>query len=124
MEIEGAPIFEKVSDITVGSDRSFSLKVAIGDVITVSTISTAQKGVENPPPSQPEFPLPHTDDFNSYKLSQEAAGFADQIGVFEIHTDSHNSSNLVMKQMVPQLPIGWSDAGDVPSDSLSLHLQN
>lgn len=31
----------------------------------------------------------------SYKLNQEAAGFADQIGVFEIHTDASNSSNQV-----------------------------
>jgi len=111
MEVEGAPIFENVADIAVGADRKFQLDVAIGDVITISTVTTAQKGGKTPPPSQPEFPLPHSDDFNSYKLNQEAAGFADQIGVFEIHTDSANSSNLVMKQMVPLLPIGWSDAG-------------
>ena len=38
------------------------------------------------------------------------------LGAFEIHYESHDgvagsSTNKVMKQMVPQLPIGWSDRG-------------
>ena len=35
--------------------------------------------------------------------------FADQIGAFEIHPSSDGKKSL--KQMVPELPIGWSDQG-------------
>jgi galactosylceramidase len=34
-----------------------------------------------------------------------------QIGAFEAHPETGNASNTVMRQMVPQLPIGWSDHG-------------
>merc|ERR1712195_79591 len=63
-----------------------------------------------PPASQPSFPLPHADSFEEVSVSQEAALFADQIGAFEVHSEV-NGTNKVMKQMVPQLPIGWSDHG-------------
>ena len=65
------------------------------------------------PPSVPQFPLPHSDDFDAYVTSQEARYFADQIGAWEIHPSptASNASNKALKQMVPQLPIGWSDHG-------------
>ena len=43
--------------------------------------------------------------------SQEAKYWADQIGAYEVHFEEGNSSNKVLKQMVPALPIGWSDHG-------------
>ena len=50
---------------------------------------------------------------------QEAKYWADQIGAFEVHGETmagdENSNktgaNKVMRMMVPQLPIGWSDHG-------------
>jgi hypothetical protein len=57
------------------------------------------------------FPLPYADNFNKYPESQEAAYFSDQIGTFEIHTDAAAPANKLMRQMVPQLLIGWSDKG-------------
>lgn len=44
-------------------------------------------------------------------LSQEAKYFADQIGAYEVHYESGEAGNKVLKQMVPALPIGWSDHG-------------
>ena len=55
-----------------------------------------------------------------YYFSLQAHGLADQIGAFEIHTSlaagsdrsgSGDAKNLILRQMVPQLPIGWSDHG-------------
>lgn len=37
--------------------------------------------------------------------------FADQIGAYEVHYETGKSGNKVLKQMVPALPIGWSDHG-------------
>ena len=57
---------------------------------------TAQKGsFPTPPASEPQFPLPHVDDFNRWEESQEAPLFADQIGAFEVHAETGNSANKV-----------------------------
>ena len=111
-----ATLFEKRADVKVVQGK-FSLQVPVGAHFTVSTVRTAQKGIPGGiPASAPSFPLPHTDDFESKPISQEAALLADQIGAFEVHYESRggvegSSGNKVMKQMVPQLPIGWSDSG-------------
>ena len=52
--------------------------------------------------------LRHTD---PVALSQEAKYFADQIGAYEVHYERGEAGNKVLKQMVPALPIGWSDHG-------------
>jgi len=103
--------FVRLSDIHVASGR-FELHVDVGAYITVSTLRGARKGRPGPiPPSRPHFPLPHTDDFDRYAPSGQAAYLADQIGCFEVHIDQVNAKNKVLRQMVPALPIGWSDAG-------------
>ena len=109
-EEEKAMLFEKQDDVAV-VDGQFSLMIEVGDYYTVSTVRTATKGSHGTPPaSQPSFPLPHADSFEEVAVSQEAALFADQIGAFEVHPEV-NGTNKVMRQMVPQLPIGWSDHG-------------
>ena len=104
-------IFVRQQDVHVGADRTFSLHVPVGAMYTVSTIlSGPTKGSHGAvPPSTPAFPLPYADDFSEVRDSQEAQYFADQIGAFEVHTDAHGEK--VMRQMVPELPIGWSDHG-------------
>jgi galactosylceramidase len=111
-EQETTLLFEKQEDVKVANGQ-FTLDVAIGDYFTVSTVRTAQKGTTGTtvPDSQPSFPLPHSDTFDGVVESQEAKWFADQIGAFEAHPETGNASNTVMRQMVPQLPIGWSDHG-------------
>lgn len=106
-EAQPAIIFERQADIQV-RDGTFSLYVKVGDFYTISTIKTARRGsFAAPPPSQPSFPLPYADDFESYAESQEAAYFADQIGSFEIHRSLTDLSRKVMRQMVPEAPISW-----------------
>ena len=110
---QDAPIFTRQADIHLSADRTFSLNVPVGSYYTVSTITKGpRKGAHAPPPaSVPQFPLPYSDNFNGYSDSQEAAFWSDQIGAFEIHTDEATPSNKFMRQMVPLLPIGWSDQG-------------
>jgi len=112
-----APLFQSQGTVALDADGSFSLNVTTGSVFTVSTIATAQKGKPafKIPQSKPAFPLPYYDDFEGYNTSQEAKYFADQIGAWEIHLEPggklNPEGNHVMKQMVPELPIGWSDHG-------------
>jgi len=88
----------------------FTISVPIGAMYTVTTVKTGSKGsFGTPPMSSPSFPLPHLDDFQSTGDSKNAAYFSDQIGSFEIHTSDDGRKSL--KQMVPELPIGWSDGG-------------
>ncbi|KAJ9449391.1 putative galactocerebrosidase [Diplonema papillatum] len=110
-ENEEKPQFVPLPDVLVGADGTFTLEVALGDYYTLSTIRTSAKGNYTSPASRPSFPLPYSDNFNSYATSQEAPYWTDQIGTFEIHTDAQNASNKAMRQMVPQLPIGWADLG-------------
>ena len=104
-------IFEAQPDVAVNGG-SFSLKVPVGAFFTVSTVTTASKGVNfKPPASSIQFPLPYQDAFEEVQVSQEAKYFADQIGAYEVHYETGQSGNKVMRQMVPALPIGWSDHG-------------
>jgi galactosylceramidase len=117
-EKETAILFERQADISVEAGGSFTLEVQIGDFFTVSTVQTATRGKPKTPvpKSVPQLPLPHVDNFDSYPESQDAEWLSDQIGAFEIHSSKSssfetNSKNLVLRQMVPQLPIGWADHG-------------
>jgi galactosylceramidase len=124
-----ATLFEQQKDIAVVTEagskkRLVTLHVPVGSHFTISTVRTAVKAAPPAmPASQPSFPLPYADGFQSKPVSQEAPFLADQIGAFEVHyestagvvpapgSDASASANKVMKQMVPQLPIGWSDHG-------------
>ncbi len=109
-------VFNRKNTIAVNTDGTFKLQINVGDVFTLSTVGDARKGTfpsSSHPKSIPQFPLPYNDDFQSYKENGEAKFLADQIGAFEIHPASlaTSSQKWSMKQMVPELPIGWSDHG-------------
>jgi len=106
------PIIFQSREVTVAADGSFTLPVAVGDFWTVTTIATGRKGTFNQAtPSAPQFPLPYTDVFDHYVESQEPHYFSDQIGAWEIHPSQDNTGKSSLRQMVTELPIGWSDHG-------------
>merc|ERR1719498_1766041 len=90
-----APLMEH-STIAV-KDGSFSLKVAVGDMFTITTLTDkGNKGSfkQKIPPSSPSFPLPYSDDFKSTEDSQDAKWLADQIGAFEVHASADGEKSL------------------------------
>ena len=106
-ESEPPIMFQQQTNVTVVDGR-FSLDIALGDYYTVSTVQTAQHGgfPSSPvPASQPRFPLPLHDDFDSATVSQQPKYWSNEQGVFEVHVDVGNSSNRVLRQMVPQPPL-------------------
>ena len=138
-EQESTILFENKGIMEVSSDGTFQLDISVGDMWTVSTIATAKKGtfapslsdsgdgekekeekkdedkkatVAAPPKDTPKFPLPYIENFENYPDSSGAKYWADQIGAYEIHNSTLDSvPNHVLRQMVPELPIGWSDHG-------------
>jgi len=95
-------------------DNSITLEVKVGTFFTLSTIMegpTKAAGAPAIPKSVPSMPLPYTHDFESPTPGQEAPWWSDQIGAWEVHYETGKAGNKVMKQMVPELPIGWSDHG-------------
>ena len=102
--------FEQQPKITLKNGMIANLPVVLGDVLTISTISTGNKGSYPNTKSDARFPLPHNDNFEGVVTSQEAPLCADQIGAFEVHQEE-GKTNKIMKQMVPEIPIGWSDHG-------------
>ena len=106
-------IFKKMAPLKVANGK-FVVDIPVGSMITISTVTTAKKGVnfEGIPKSSIQFPLPFSEDMEQVEPSQEAKYWADQIGAYEVHyEDGAKSGNKVLKQMVPALPIGWSDHG-------------
>ena len=96
------------------SGNVFTLPIPVGGYFTITTLSSGEKGTAGDiPESAPRFPLPYSDNFDAVTESQEAPYFADQIGAFEVHPATVDASEHkgVMTQMVPELPIGWSDHG-------------
>jgi len=103
-----APMFQR-STVQVVNNQ-FSILVPVGSMYTITTMTTGQKGgFDEIPLSSPSFPLSYSDDFQSTPESHNARWFADQIGAFEIHPSVDGKKSL--KQMVGELPIGWSDQG-------------
>jgi hypothetical protein len=97
-----SPMFEEQPPVRVVNGR-FTLHVSPGDYFSVSTVKTAHKGsFADVPHSQPQFPLPLSDDFNTAAVSSQPKYWSNELGVFEVHPDTTNASNQVLRQMVRQ----------------------
>jgi galactosylceramidase len=90
-------------------DRKFSLLIEPDSLYTVTTITTGHKGSpQTPIPEPAPFPSAYYDDFEACTPSSEAKYFSDQNGIFECQPKSADSAHgVVMRQMVPLLPIAW-----------------
>ncbi|XP_076461147.1 galactocerebrosidase-like isoform X1 [Babylonia areolata] len=95
-----------------------SLTLGVDEVYTLTTLTRGHKGqYPAPPPSKP-FPLPYTDNFESYALYQEPYNLAQQTGSYEI-VRGDASHGQVVRQMVLQTPVHWCRA-DTVNKSVSL----
>lgn len=100
---------EHLADVTVDpTTHTFTLDVPVDSIITLSTRDALTMPSLPSNPASAPFPVPYKDDFNSYAVSQEAAYWADQAGVWEIQEAADSSHGKVMRQMVPAAPISWS----------------
>ena len=68
--------------------------------LCVSVLFPSAAGVIPSPPASQPFPVPYSDDFNSYPVNSEARYFSDQPGAFEIAQSSDTAHGMVMRQKV------------------------
>jgi len=97
--------FQKKEDIKV-TDGKITLKVNVGDVFTITSLNTGNKGNYTPPPRS-AFPIPYVDNFDSSAISSPPKYFYDQMGAWEIQKSTTPSRGNVMRQVVPIWPVCW-----------------
>lgn len=100
-------------------------------VYTLTTTTGQRKGATWPPPSR-RFPLPYSDDFQSYKSGGLPRYFADQNGAFEVFqtpTEGKTLRQVIRKQVVgwmndwsPQTYFGDADWSDVDVE-IGVHIE-
>ncbi len=74
-----SPMFEKQPPVSVVNGR-FTLLVRPGDYFSVSTVMTAHKGsFDHVPRSQPRFPLPLSDDFDTAVVSSQPKFWSNEL---------------------------------------------
>lgn len=90
--------FVQLADMTIAPDSTFTVTIPADAMVTVTTVAGGFKGQPGTPipPSTP-FPLPYSDDFDSYTYDGMAHFFADQFGSFAVR-------NGTLVQVVPVNP--------------------
>jgi hypothetical protein len=98
--------FQKIRTIVPVDDRL--MVECVGDSIYTLTTTTGQsKGDEELKiPAPGKFPLPYSDDFESYPIRRLPRYFIDQSGVFEV-VKRTNGTGQCLRQMVPRRGIEW-----------------
>ncbi|XP_028995858.1 galactocerebrosidase isoform X1 [Betta splendens] len=96
-------------------DGAFTLSLGVDEVYTLSTITTAKKGVYPDPPPSAGFPKAYKDNFNIRNPPfSEAPHFADQTGVFEyyINLTDPGPHTFTLRQVVTSRPVTWAADAD------------
>ncbi|XP_052070764.1 galactocerebrosidase-like isoform X5 [Mytilus californianus] len=79
-------------------------------VITLTTLTTGQKGSHPEPPPDKPFPFPYTENFEEYNDTEQPKYMAQQLGCFEVHKSTDSSHGNVLRQMVLEQPVYWNAA--------------
>eukprot|EP00916_Digyalum_oweni_P000785 GHVL01001555.1.p1 GENE.GHVL01001555.1~~GHVL01001555.1.p1 ORF type:complete len:477 (-),score=26.76 GHVL01001555.1:847-2277(-) len=105
---ETSIMFQKKEAIQLTNGMG-SVSLGADEVYTLTTVTTGQKGQGDLlPPSKP-FPLPYTDNFESYAISEEPYNLAPQTGSFEVVAGDAGHGK-VMRQTVVLPPVAWCNA--------------
>jgi hypothetical protein len=75
-------------------------------VYTITT-TTGQGKSAAAGPNATSFPLPYSDNFDSYPMSRQARYVADEDGAFEVTGCDGGRGGNCLRQMAPQVPIYW-----------------
>lgn len=94
-------------------NNKFSVDLEVDGIYTFSTIGNAQKGYAGEVPKAFPFPLPYTDDFQSYNINEEPYNLSPQVGTWEILKDESTNFKYA-RQMVTKQPVAWCDIQSSP----------
>ncbi|XP_055955737.1 galactocerebrosidase-like [Patella vulgata] len=99
-------LFIKKSPIILTNGQG-QLDIGVDEVWTLTTINTGVKGSFPSPPASAEFPLPYSDNFESYKPGVEPYNLVPQAGSFETFKSTDANHSIVIRQTVLEDPLHW-----------------
>ncbi|XP_076075619.1 galactocerebrosidase-like isoform X2 [Mytilus galloprovincialis] len=91
-------------------DGKINLNLYPDMVVTLTTLTTGQKGSHQNPPQDKPFPFPYTENFEEYNETEQPKYMAQQLGCFEVHISTDGNHGNVLRQMVLEQPVYWTAA--------------
>jgi galactosylceramidase len=98
--------FIQSEDLTL-KDGKFSIQLKPNCIYSLTTTSGQKKGVYSSP-VQSAFPLPYTENFDTYKPAATPKYLCDQGGAFEV--EQKLGGGNILRQQIEKRGIDWSEA--------------
>lgn len=108
---ESNTYFQRIEDVQIQQDGSFTLDLPINTITTVTTLSSADPQIPTIPPHTP-FPRHYNDSLQGYPEGQGARYQIDQQGVFVAGPSRVNSTVTTLQQTVSAEPQEWHNWGN------------
>jgi len=96
--------FVPLSDLTPADGR-FTVTLDAGSIYSLTTTSGQTKGCADSPQNAP-FPVPYTEDFESYSPGSTPRYFSDQAGIFEV-ASRNGGKGKCLRQIIDRKGIEW-----------------
>ena len=99
---------------------AFSFVISTSELYTFSTVN-GSRGDHGPTPRPAAFPLPYSDDFESYEAHHYVKYLTDQSGSFEVVQSNNTAHGKTLRQMMPQRSVGWCGDADLTFSVIGNH---
>ncbi len=104
-------LFVHTTDLNQDGSGHFQFTLQPGFVYTFSTLAGAGKGNATARPAT-ALKLPYHNNFDHYRMGQEARYAADMQGAFEVQPCAAGRAGKCLQQMAAMKPIEWQDDSD------------
>ncbi len=103
--------FVHLADLRPDKSGQYPFTLRPGYVYTFSTLATAGKGKAEAPPAS-SLKLPYRDNFDRYRIGQEARYASDMQGAFQVQSCAAGRPGKCLQQMAATKPIEWQEDSD------------
>jgi hypothetical protein len=103
--------FVHLPDLSADAAGRYQFKLLPNYIYTFSTVTGAGKGTATAPPLN-ALSLPYSDNFDGYKVGQEARYVSDMQGSYEVQPCTGGRPGKCLQQMASVKPIEWQDDSD------------
>ena len=102
----GATVLFRYEGTVKPVNGAFTFNIDTSELYTFSTVNGSH-GDHGPTPQPTPFPLPYSDDFESYGLHHFARYLTDQAGSYEVVHSNDTAHGQTLRQMMPMMPVPW-----------------
>ena len=102
----GATVLFRYEGTVKPVNGAFTFNIDTSELYTFSTVNGSH-GDHGPTPQPTPFPLPYSDDFESYGLHHFARYLTDQAGSYEVVHSNDTAHGQTLRQMMPMAPVPW-----------------